>query len=157
MNVIEACRRGRDIEFPIVRTLRRARRPLVALVALAAALAVGYGVRTGDGHTTGRPNTAQTTASVAAVAVSELPPQVATTVHLIQRGGPFPYPDNDGVVFHNFEHRLPSEPDGYYHEYTVPTPNSPDRGIRRIISGADGGFWYTDDHYETFEHVDVGG
>lgn len=138
-----------------MRTLRRARRPLVALVALVAALAVGYGVRTWDEHSTGGPS--PTATSVAAVPLSQLPPQAARTVHLIERGGPFPYPDNDGVVFHNFEHRLPSEPDGYYHEYTVPTPNSPDRGARRIIAGADGEFWYTGDHYETFERVDVSG
>jgi ribonuclease T1 len=143
-----------------VRKLRRARRPLIALVALVAALAVGYGVQSWDGSSSGRPNstTAPTSAtSATAVPLSELPPQAATTVQLIEHGGPFPYPDNDGVVFHNFEHRLPSEPDGYYHEYTVPTPNSPDRGERRIITGAGGEFWYTGDHYETFERVDVSG
>jgi len=139
-----------------MRTLRRARRPLVALVALVAALAVGYGVRTWDGNGTG-PSPSPSASAVSAVGLSQLPPEAATTVHLIERGGPFPYPENDSVVFHNFEHRLPSEPDGYYHEYTVPTPNSPDRGARRIITGADGEFWYTGDHYETFERVDVSG
>ena len=140
-----------------MRTLRRARRPLVALLALLAALAVGYGVRSWDGHGAGQPTSGPTATSTAGVALSDLPPEAATTIHLIQRGGPFPYPDNDGVVFHNFEHRLPSESDGYYHEYTVPTPGSPDRGARRIITGADGEYWYTGDHYETFERVDVGG
>ena len=137
--------------------LRRARRPLVALVALVAALAVGYGVQTWDGHGTTTPAPLPTTSAAAEVPLAGLPPQAATTVRLIERGGPFPYPDNDGVVFHNFEHRLPSEPDGYYHEYTVPTPGSPDRGARRIITGAPGEFWYTGDHYETFERVDVSG
>jgi ribonuclease T1 len=141
--------------LPIVRALRRARRPLIALVALLAALAVGYGVRTWDDNGTGRPNPTPT--AVAAVPLSQLPPQATTTVHLIENGGPFPYPDNDGVVFHNFEHLLPSEPDGFYHEYTVPTPNSPDRGVRRIVTGEDGEFWYTGDHYETFARVDVNG
>jgi guanyl-specific ribonuclease Sa len=139
-----------------MRTLRRARRPLVALVALVAALAVGYAVRTWDGHGGGAgPRPAAT--SVVAVPLSRLPPQAAVTVRLIERGGPFPYPQNDGVVFHNFEQRLPPEPDGYYHEYTVPSPDSPDRGARRIITGAGGEFWYTGDHYETFERVDLGG
>jgi guanyl-specific ribonuclease Sa len=119
---------------------------LVALVALLAALAVGYGVRAlDDSHTT----------RLRTVALSTLPPQAVQTVRLIQAGGPFPYPRNDGVVFHNFEHRLPSEPDGYYHEYTVPTPGSPDRGARRMITGAHGEYYYTGDHYETFERVDV--
>jgi guanyl-specific ribonuclease Sa len=138
-----------------VRKLRRARRPLVALVALVAALAVGYGVRTWDGNGAGRPTLGPTATSAAEVPLSQLPQQAATTIRLIEQGGPFPYPANDGVVFHNFEHRLPSEPDGYYHEYTVPTPGSPDRGARRIITGANGAFWYTGDHYGTFERVDV--
>jgi len=150
-------RGGTDIEFPIVRALRRARRPLIALLALVAALAIGYGVQTWDDHSSGRPNPGTTATAAAEVPMSQLPPQVATTVHLIEHDGPFPYPDNDGVVFHNFEHLLPSEPDGFYHEYTVPTPNSDDRGARRIITGADGEFWYTDDHYESFERVEVSG
>lgn len=134
---------------------RRVRRPLLALLALIAALAVGYGVRAWTGGGSGGPATAPTAGTSAAQPLSALPPQVAATVRLIERGGPFPYPQNDGVVFHNFEHRLPAEPDGYYHEYTVPTPGSPDRGVRRIITGAHGEFWYTGNHYETFERVDV--
>lgn len=129
-----------------MRRLRRIRRPLIALVALVVALGVGYGIRAAD-ESAHHP--------IATVQLSTLPPQAAQTVQLIERGGPFPYPNNDGVVFHNNEHRLPSEPDGYYHEYTVPTPGSPDRGARRIITGAHGEFWYTPDHYETFERVDV--
>lgn len=89
------------------------------------------------------------------VGLSTLPPQVAATVALIRQGGPFPYPRNDGVVFHNDEHRLPDEPDGYYREYTVPTPGSPDRGARRIVTGEDGRFWYSPDHYDTFERLAV--
>jgi guanyl-specific ribonuclease Sa len=96
-------------------------------VALLVALAVGYAVRgSGDGS---QP-------SIRRVALSALPPQAAQTVHLIEQGGPFPYPHNDGVVFHNLEHRLPAESDGYYREYTVPTPGAADRGARRMITGA---------------------
>jgi ribonuclease T1 len=139
--------------LPFVRIVRRARRPLVALLALVAALGVGYGVQA---CSSAAHHTASTsTAHLRVEPLSALPPEAATTVHLIQDGGPFPYPDNDGVVFHNFEHVLPSEPDGYYHEYTVPTPGSPDRGARRIITGAHGEYWYTGDHYESFVRVDV--
>jgi ribonuclease T1 len=144
-----------------VRSVGRARRPLVALVALAVALAIGYGVKAlgSDGGTTPhRTSPASASASVSAsgrVALSSLPAQAGATVQLIQSGGPFPYPRNDGVVFHNNEHRLPSERDGYYHEYTVPTPGSSDRGARRIVTGASGEFWYTGDHYDTFQRVDV--
>jgi ribonuclease T1 len=133
-----------------VRSLRRTRRPLVALLALLVALAIGYAVRASSDGGSARHTPATTT-----VGLSTLPPQAAATVRLIEQGGPFPYPRNDGAAFHNLEHRLPAEPDGYYHEYTVPTPGSPDRGARRIITGSDGKFYYTGDHYQTFVRVDV--
>jgi ribonuclease T1 len=87
-----------------------------------------------------------------AVQLTQLPPEAAQTVGLIHEGGPFPY-DQDGIVFHNYEGLLPAEPSGYYHEYTVPTPGADDRGARRIISGADGTLYWTDDHYATFERI----
>jgi ribonuclease T1 len=129
--------------------VRRARRPLIALIVLVVALAVGYGVRALRSDHDASP------APTPTVAVTTLPPQVATTIDLIKAGGPFPYPRNDGVVFHNAEHRLPSEPDGYYHEYTVPTPGASTRGARRIITGRAGQFWYTGNHYDSFVRVDV--
>jgi guanyl-specific ribonuclease Sa len=89
------------------------------------------------------------------VALSSLPPEAAATVELIEKGGPFPY-RQDGVVFGNAERHLPARPRDFYHEYTVPTPGSPDRGARRIITGRDGSFYYTVDHYESFVRVDVG-
>jgi ribonuclease T1 len=119
----------------------------VALIALLAALAVGYTVRAVDTHS----------ATIPTVSLKSLPPQVTATVHRIEDGGPFPYPWDDGIVFHNYEHLLPAEPDGYYHEYTVPTPGSPDRGTRRIVTCADGTFYYTSDHYETFDRLALPG
>ncbi len=88
------------------------------------------------------------------VALSSLPPQAAQTVALIKKGGPFPY-SQDGVVFDNNEHLLPSEPRGYYHEYTVDTPGASTRGTRRIITGRGGQYYYTGDHYDSFVRVDV--
>ncbi|CDO09345.1 guanyl-specific ribonuclease Sa [Mycolicibacterium canariasense] len=84
-----------------------------------------------------------------------LPPQATETVHRIESGGPFPYPRNDGVVFGNYEGRLPQHERGYYHEYTVPTPGQPHRGTRRIITGGTpltdpAEFYYTGDHYASF-------
>jgi ribonuclease T1 len=126
-------------------------------VVLLVALAVGYGIRAADSDTSARTSTPTTgaTSTTRAAALSTLPSEVRATVRLIRRGGPFPYPHNDGVVFHNNEHRLPREPDGYYREYTVPTPGSPDRGARRLIVGRSGEYWYTSDHYESFRRVDV--
>ncbi len=129
------------------RRSRRLRRPQIALIALAAALALGYAINAvrGEHHTGLQSGT---------VALSSLPAQASDTVHLIEAGGPFPYPQ-DGVVFNNAERRLPDEPRGYYREYTVPTPGSADRGARRIITGKNGEYYYTPDHYETFRRVDV--
>jgi len=83
-----------------------------------------------------------------------LPPEALTTLRLIASNGPFPY-DRDGVVFGNFEHRLPEQPRGYYHEYTVPTPGEHNRGARRIITGGEPpqSYYYTDDHYESFRQI----
>ncbi|MCU1367969.1 MAG: Guanyl-specific ribonuclease Sa, partial [Ilumatobacteraceae bacterium] len=50
-----------------------------------------------------------------------LPPEAIATISLIERGGPYPYA-RDGIVFMNRERLLPQHPNGYWHEYTVPTP-----------------------------------
>jgi guanyl-specific ribonuclease Sa len=87
-------------------------------------------------------------------ALSELPKQAADTWALIKSGGPFPYPRNDGTTFLNREKLLPATKSGYYREYTVPTPGSPDRGARRLITGDGKELFYTGDHYESFVAVD---
>lgn len=100
------------------------------------------------------------TSSYDVVPLGGLPPEATDTAELIERGGPFPYPQ-DGTVFQNREAILPDCPSGYYHEYTVRTPGSPDRGARRIVTGGgvdgDGEHFYTDDHYASFVLVDLGG
>ncbi len=87
-----------------------------------------------------------------AVALTSLPVEAQQTVALIDAGGPFPY-DRDGVVFENRERLLPDEPTGYYHEYTVTTPGSTDRGARRIITGSGREMYWTEDHYQSFERI----
>lgn len=86
------------------------------------------------------------------IALSELPSQALDTLDLIREGGPFPY-RQDGAIFQNRERLLPLKPKGYYHEYTVETPGSDDRGARRIITGNDGELYYTDDHYDSFKVI----
>ncbi|MFI0811525.1 ribonuclease domain-containing protein [Streptomyces echinatus] len=83
---------------------------------------------------------------------ARLPAEARRTLALVDRGGPYPY-SRDGIVFGNFEGRLPKHRRGYYHEYTVRTPGSRDRGARRIVTGQGGEIYYTDDHYETFRAV----
>jgi ribonuclease T1 len=83
----------------------------------------------------------------------ELPSEGRATLALIDQGGPFPFPDKDGSTFGNFEGLLPDHPRGYYHEYTVVTPGSQDRGARRIITGDAGEFYWTEDHYRSFDRI----
>ncbi|MDT3399518.1 ribonuclease domain-containing protein [Streptomyces sp. B1866] len=95
-------------------------------------------------------------ASVGDICYSDLPSQAHDTLRLIDQGGPFPYP-KDGTVFSNREGILPRQTNGYYHEYTVITPGSPDRGARRIVTGQrTDEDYYTADHYASFDLVDYG-
>ncbi|MFC5741000.1 ribonuclease domain-containing protein [Dyella tabacisoli] len=85
-----------------------------------------------------------------------LPPEARDTLALIARGGPFAH-RQDGGVFGNREGRLPQQPNGYYHEYTVETPSLDYRGARRIITGGTPPtvYYYTDDHYRSFHSFQV--
>jgi len=106
--------------------------------------------RTPSHKTTATPASVQS--GLPTISYERLPTQARDTIDLIQRGGPFPY-RQDGAVFQNRERLLPGKPSGYYHEYTVETPGSPDRGARRIIAGGEGELYYTDDHYVSFKQV----
>lgn len=86
------------------------------------------------------------------VSLDELPPEALDTLDLIERGGPFPYRQDDST-FQNREGILPDRALGHYREYTVDTPGSPDRGARRIVGGDDGERYYTDDHYASFREI----
>ena len=95
-------------------------------------------------------------AAVGSICYGSLPSQAHHTLDLIDAGGPFPY-SQDGAVFQNREHLLPSQSSSYYHEYTVVTPGSSDRGARRIITGnKTDEDYYTSDHYESFALVNYG-
>ena len=90
----------------------------------------------------------------ATIQTSRLPAEARDTLALIRRGGPFRYRQDDST-FGNRERLLPSQPRGYYREYTVVTPGSRDRGARRIIAGGQppAVFYYTDDHYRSFRRI----
>ncbi len=91
------------------------------------------------------------------IAAKDLPPQGREVLGLIQSGGPFPY-RRDGIVFNNYEKRLPLKERGYYREYTVPTPGVQHRGARRIVCGGQeprrpDACYYTADHYRSFRKI----
>lgn len=91
--------------------------------------------------------------AIADVCRSKLPSQARDTLALIDRGGPYPY-RSDGIVFENRESRLPRQAGGYYHEFTVVTPGSDDRGTRRVVTGTAGEEYWTGDHYGSFQEID---
>ncbi|UCA52134.1 ribonuclease [Streptomyces sp. WA6-1-16] len=106
--------------------------------------------------TTAYSATAFRATAVGSICYSALPSQAHDTLDLIEQGGPFPY-EQDGTVFQNREGLLPDQSTGYYHEYTVITPGSDDRGARRIVTGEQNEEdYYTADHYASFDLVDHG-
>lgn len=136
---------------------------VTVLVVVLGLLLIGFG----NGCTPGSPqgNGSSSTPSTASgtsrtdsesglpwIAESALPAEARETLRLIDKGGPYPY-DRDGAVFGNFEGLLPQQSRGYYHEYTVRTPGSKDRGARRIVAGKGGEFYWTADHYQSFQRI----
>lgn len=90
--------------------------------------------------------------SLQIISTVDLPVEARNTLRVIKQNGPFPY-SRDGVVFKNFERKLPNRPRGYYHEYTVKTPGVRNRGARRIVCGPLPECYYTADHYQTFKSI----
>jgi ribonuclease T1 len=91
-------------------------------------------------------------ATIKDIALVALPREAQQTLQAIKRGGPFAF-ERDGVVFGNYERRLPPRDRGYYREYTVPTPGEKHRGARRIVAGAHAEYYYSDDHYRSFRRI----
>jgi ribonuclease T1 len=96
------------------------------------------------------------TSTESGIRVAELPVQGFLTYELIHQGGQFAH-EKDGVVFGNRELLLPNHKRGYYREYTVKTPDSRDRGARRIVCGGQlrvpDVCFYTADHYASFRKI----
>jgi ribonuclease T1 len=125
---------------------------VVLLVLAGGAQAFQWQSHSHDNHHEASPATSSVENSSNSISVAELPNEARTTLRDIKQGGPFEF-DRDGVVFGNFEKVLPKQARGYYHEYTVKTPGVRSRGARRIISGSVGEYYYTADHYQTFQRV----
>ena len=90
--------------------------------------------------------------ALADVSVKDLPSEARDTLKQIEKGGPYAF-DRDGIVFGNFEKRLPIKERGYYNEFTVKTPGVKHRGARRIVTGKSGEKYYSGDHYKTFKRI----
>lgn len=82
----------------------------------------------------------------------EMSPLAQGTLAIIDQGGPYPY-ERDGITFENREGILPDEDRGYYHEFTVVAPGADNRGPERIVTGDGGEFYWTEDHYQSFERI----
>lgn len=135
---------------------------VVALIIAMAAAWFGLGPEgqsSGSTSATGPTSAAEGTSAAVpegdSCSLTTLPAEAAEVVETIQSGGPFDYPDNDGVHFGNYEGHLPREHSDFYREYTVETPGLNHRGPRRIVTGGgvdtDPDTWYyTADHYESF-------
>jgi len=95
---------------------------------------------------------AESVLTIVDVTLAQLPVEARETIELIHKGGPYPYA-KDGAVFGNREGVLPNAKRGYYREYTVKTPGVRTRGARRIVAGAGGELYYSDDHYNHFRRV----
>jgi ribonuclease T1 len=121
---------------------------LVGVVIASAAL-IGVGVPALEGE----PAEPSAPPAAATVAPAEEGAAIAEVLAAIESGAPLPYSE-DGQTFQNREGLLPPQPLGYYREYTVETPGSPDRGARRLVIGDGGETYYTDDHYASFTRID---
>jgi ribonuclease T1 len=136
---------------------------LVALVVVGAFLflrpggssSTNHGSRTGSGPSATSSPVATKQDPKSYVARSALPAEARATIVKIQAGGPFPF-ERDGFVFANREGLLPAEPSGFYHEYTVATPGSADRGARRIVQASNGVLYWSPDHYRSFRQIALG-
>jgi ribonuclease T1 len=89
--------------------------------------------------------------------LAQLPVEAQAVYRAIEARGPFAYP-KDGSVFGNYEHSLPAERRGFYHEYTVATSGIRSRGGRRIVCGGkaptlSATCYYTGDHYASFRRI----
>ncbi|KXP12121.1 ribonuclease domain-containing protein [Tsukamurella pseudospumae] len=108
---------------------------------------------------TAKPGPARSSAG--APSNSAVPQRVLATLARID-AGTWPPKDGSGTQggrnFGNFENRLPkTDSKGKAAKYTEWDINIKKSGrgrdAERIITGADGGAWYTLDHYETFTRI----
>lgn len=144
-------------------------RRILALCAIALLTVFGLvacGKSTAEPSATAKPATTSAAgasggARASAPSNSAVPARVLATLARID-AGTWPPKDGSGTQggrnFGNFEGRLPkNDKQGKRAKYTEWDVNVKKSGrgrdAERIITGADGGAWYTLDHYETFTRI----
>ncbi len=90
--------------------------------------------------------------------VEGVPPKVFKVLRHVDEHHRAPEGYEGGRDFHNAERRLPTrDADGRpitYHEWDVnPKVRGVNRGPERLVTGSDGGAFYTPDHYRTFIRI----
>ncbi len=136
-------------------------RRILALCAVALLAVLGLAACSGSTPDRGATATATPAASAGRTSADAAPQRVLATLARID-AGTWPPKDGSGTQggrnFGNFEGHLPTtDARGRRAKYTEWDVNvkKPGRGrdAERIITGADGGAWYTLDHYETFTRI----
>ena len=127
------------------------RRKILTMLVTALVVVALWWVQSAQSAQTGDPE-ADPDSGLPIIQVADLPPEAAETLSLIDAGGPYPYREDDGT-FGNFEGVLADQDRGYYREYTVDTPGLDHRGARRIVTGSNDEFYWTDDHYSSFSRI----
>ena len=102
--------------------------------------------------------------TIKTVSFGDLPVGAKDVINGIKSGSTdWPFVKNDGIRFGNREKRLPQNNNASYKEYTVCSDQMkkqlkegkrPNRGAKRIIHDVKNNiYYYTDDHYKTFNRV----
>jgi ribonuclease T1 len=60
-----------------------------------------------------------------------------------------------GAYFANVGTHLPDQPPGYYREYVVESPGSPNSGMQSIVLGANGEVYFTEDCGNSFAEINL--
>ncbi len=90
-----------------------------------------------------------------AITLKELPAEARPLLEQIKTGSAPPHSKKDGSEFKNHHKRLPKKEPGYYKEYIVPNAQVHLQHTRRIIVGAGGELYYTEDGYKTFRPISL--
>lgn len=85
--------------------------------------------------------------------VDDLPVTALATLSLVESGGPFPDPD-DGTAYTDFDGVLPSQPPGYYRQFSVVEPGSDGATSWYLVIGEQDETFWTTDGFASFRIVE---